>query len=254
MKSLSLLINCVIVLALVVNHDAMAIDNFAIEFKGDGKTRVIAPDSNSLDITGDLTMEAWVFPTATSGSAIIVNKENSWECALQSNILKAAIKAAEWAWHGGGEVPLNKWTFVAVTFDKKEHHTFVNGKYEASRANQGKIQPTDEAFHVGWRPCCNNEPFTGIIDEVRISSITRYQKNKNFAIPDREFTPDDNTIVLYHFNERKGQKTKDASKFKNDGEVDGGAKFVKSKALIKFAVLEPRDKLTMMWAQTKAYA
>ena len=46
---------------------------------------------------------------------------------------------------------------------------------------------------------------------------------------------------------------KDASKFKNDGEADGGAKFVKSKALIKFAVLEPRDKLTMMWAQTKAY-
>ena len=89
---------------------------------------------------------------------------------------------------------------------------------------------------------------------MRISSITRYQKNKNFAIPDREFTPDDNTIVLYHFNEGKGQKTKDASKFKNDGEVDGGAKFVKSKALIKFAVLEPRDKLTMMWAQTKAYA
>ena len=43
-----------------------------------------------------------------------------------------------------------------------------------------------------------------------------------------------------------------ASKFKNDGEVDGGAKFVKSKALIKFAGLEPRDKLAMMWAQTKA--
>ena len=85
----------------------MAIANFAIEFKGDGKTRVIAPDSNSLDITGDLTMEAGVFPTATSSSAVIANKENSWECALQSNILKAAIKAAEWAWHGGGEVPLN---------------------------------------------------------------------------------------------------------------------------------------------------
>ena len=149
MKSLSLLINCVIVLALVVNHDTMAIDNFAIEFKGDGKTRVIAPDSNSLDITGDLTMEAWVFPTATSGSAIIVNKENSWEFGVKQNILKAAIWAAEWAWHGGGEVPNNKWTFVAVTFDNKEYHTFVNGKYEASRANKGKIKLTDMGFHVG---------------------------------------------------------------------------------------------------------
>ena len=88
---------------------------------------------------------------------------------------------------------------------------------------------------------------------MRVSNVVRYQKNKNFAIPDREFTPDGNTIVLYHFNEGKGQKTKDASKFKNDGEVDGGAKFVKSKAPIKFAAVELRDKLTTMWAQTKAY-
>ena len=89
----------------------MAIANFAVGFKGDGKTRVIASDSNSLDITGDLTVEAGVFPIATSHSVVIANKDNPWECALQSNILKAAIKTAQWDWHGGGEVPLKKWTF-----------------------------------------------------------------------------------------------------------------------------------------------
>ena len=113
----------------------MAIANFAVGFKGDGKTRVIASDSNSLDITGDLTVEAGVFPIATSHSVVIANKDNPWGCALQSNILKAAIKTAQWDWHGGSEVPLKKWTFVTVTFGKKEHHTFVNGKYEDSRAN-----------------------------------------------------------------------------------------------------------------------
>ena len=87
---------------------------------------------------------------------------------------------------------------------------------------------------------------------MRISSITRYQKNKNLAIPDREFTPDDNTIVLYHFNEGKGKVTEDASKFKNDGTLKGGAKFVKSEAPIKPAPIEPRGKLTTMWAQVRA--
>jgi hypothetical protein len=251
MRHLSVLLICIIALTLWVNYEIMAADNFAVEFKGDQKTRVIAPDSPSLDITDQLTMEAWVYPTATSGSAIIINKEDSWECALQNNILKAAIKAAEWAWHGGGEVPLNKWTFVAVSFDGKEHHTYVNGKYEASRPNAGKIQATNETFHVGWRICCNNEPFTGIIDEVRVSSVARYQKNKDFDVPDREFEPDDDTAVLYHFNEGKGTVASDSSKNKNDGDVDGGAKYVKNAAPIKPAAVEAGGKLSITWGSIK---
>ena len=120
----------------------MAADNFAIEFDGNDQKRVQAPHSNSVNIDGHITMEAQVFPTETTNGGIVINKEKSWECAVKQNILKAAIWAGEWAWHGGGEVPKNKWTFVAVTFDNKEHHTFVNGKYEASRANKGKIKLT----------------------------------------------------------------------------------------------------------------
>ena len=252
MRFLSLLIIAAINFALIVNHDTMAADNFAIEFDGDNQKRVQAPHSDSVNIDGHLTMEAWVFPTEATDGGIVINKENSWECGVKQSILKAAIWAAEWAWHGGGEVPNNRWTFVAVTFDNKEHHTFVNGKYQASRANKGKIQLTDLGFHVGWRPLHGSEPFIGIIDEVRVSNVVRYQKNKNFDVPDREFMPDDDTVVLYHFNEGKGKVTEDASKFKNDGTLEGGAKFVKSEAPIKPAPIEPRGKLTTMWAQVRA--
>ena len=87
---------------------------------------------------------------------------------------------------------------------------------------------------------------------MRVSNVVRYQKNKNFDVPDREFVPDDDTVVLYHFNEGKGKVTEDASKFKNDGTLKGGAKFVKSEAPIKPAPVEPRGKLTTMWAQVRA--
>jgi len=224
----------------------------AVEFLGDGKTRVCAPGNPSLDITDELTMEAWVYPTATSDSAIIVNKESSWECALRSNRLHAAINAGEWAWHGGGETPLNEWSHVAVSFDGNEHHTFVNGKYQASRKNAGQIKTSNDPFCVGWRTgTASHEPFTGIIDEVRISNVVRYQKGRDFPVPVAEFTPDNNTVVLYHFNEGKGAKTKDESKNKNDAELSDGAKFVVSKAPIKAAAASAFGKIAMIWGKIK---
>jgi len=225
---------------------------YAVEFLGDGKTKVCAPDSPNLDITDELTMEAWVYPTKTSSSAIIVNKESSWECALQSNVLKAAINSGEWAWHGGGEAPLNKWSHVAISFDGTEHHAFVNGKYQASRPNAGKIQTSNDPFCVGWRTGTDShEPFTGIIDEVRISNVVRYPKGKDFTLPASEFMPDDNTVVLYHFNEGKGAKTKDESKNKNDAELFDGAKFVSSEAPITTAAVSASGKVAAIWGKIK---
>jgi len=128
----------------------------------------------------------------------------------------------------------------------------LTGKYQASRANKGKIKLADMGFHVGWRPLHGSKPFIGIIDEVRASSAVRYQKNKNFDVPDREFMPDDDTVVLYHSSEGKEKVTEDASKFKNDGKLEGGAKFVKSETPINPAPVKPRGKLTTMWAQVRA--
>lgn len=131
-----------------------AYENFALEFKAaNNDTKVVAKHSDSLNITGELTMEAWIYPTEVLGQALIVNKEDSWEIELQNLVLKAAINSARWAWEGGGNVELNKWSHVAVSFDTKEHHTFVNGKYEVSTSIPGKIKPSTQDFHVGWRPC-----------------------------------------------------------------------------------------------------
>ena len=40
-----------------------AYQNFCLEFKANNDTKVIAKHSDSLNITGELTMEAWVYPT-----------------------------------------------------------------------------------------------------------------------------------------------------------------------------------------------
>ncbi len=103
---------------------------------------------------------------------------------------------------------------------------------------------------MGWRPCCGNEPFSGLIDEVRISDAVRYQKGKDFPLPSREFKPDKNTVVLYHFNESKGTTVKDESEYKNDGEITN-AKWVESDAPIGPAAISSKNTLSTTWSLIK---
>jgi Laminin G domain. len=51
--------------------------------------------------------------------------------------------------------------------------------------------------------------FSGWVDEVRISNIARYASN--FTPPNAPFTPDANTVGLYHFDEGSGTVVQDSS-------------------------------------------
>jgi len=154
MKANLLYITLVLTLSLAFAPAVFASQNFALEFNAaNNDAKVVAEHSDSLNITGELTMEAWIYPTEILAQAIIINKEDTWECELQNLALKAAINSARWAWEGGGDVELNEWSHVVVSFDKKEHHTFINGKYQVSTSIPGDIKPSNANFHIGWRPC-----------------------------------------------------------------------------------------------------
>ena len=48
------------------------------------------------------------------------------------------------------------------------------------------------------------------IDELRMSSIVRYGEGR-YAVPPKAFTPDDDTLGLYHFDEKSNERYEDAS-------------------------------------------
>ena len=230
--------------------------NFAVEFFGNVDDHVTAPDSDSLDIDGKaFTMEAWVFPTEIRDpEGIVINKEDSYEMAVWKGELKWAIAAPRWAWFGGGPVELNKWSHIAVTYDGDISMGWVNGKkVSEDKQNKGNIIPRDgdaSPFSVGWRAWGHHGPFSGIIDEVRVSDTVRY--TKDFDVPEKEFEPDKNTRVLYHFNEGTGKKTKDFSGNKNEAELIGGVKWVTSDVPIKPASVSIPDKLATTWCLIKS--
>ena len=118
------------------------------------------------------------------------------------------------------------WHHIAVTRRTTgEMRIFVNGNLDRTyNGLAGNI-----SYRVG-RPITNgwvNEPFlvigaekhdydpntypsfSGWVDEVRISDVIRY--TTNFTPPAAPFTPDGNTVGLYHFDEGIGTKVLDTS-------------------------------------------
>jgi hypothetical protein len=243
-----------ITLFIVLSHEfvpfVFASKNFCLEFETASDTKVVAKHSDSLNITREITMESWIYPKEVLDRAMVLAKFDTWNLSLHNLVLQAAINSAKWAHDGGGEVELNKWSHVAVSFDTKEFHTFVNGKHQVSISNPGAIKPSNKDFYVGWSAW--QEPFSGLIDEVRISNVARYTKGKNFPLPAREFKPDKNTVVLYHFNEEKGIIAKDESEYKNDGEVIG-AKWVKSDVPIGPAAIDYKYTISTTWSCIKTH-
>ena len=259
-KRLLLLTTILFTVILTVFH-AQA-QNFCVDFDGKSGSSVSAENNDSFDkIERELTMEAWVNPQRTLDE-VVVNKENCWEIGLKGGLLVCAVApdpAPGWDWSGTGKIAENKWSHVAVVFDGTNLITFLNGKLESSEKTwalaKGKtIKKSTDPFLVGMRVLGGpivNDPILGQIDEVRISDIARY--TKDFPVPTKEFKPDDNTIVLYHFNEAPGSKTaKDESKHGNDGELQKGTKFVESRVPIAPVAVEPADKLSTTWAQIKS--
>lgn len=240
----------VIILPVWFVSSALA-QSHAIQFVGDTAQQVQAEDSPSLDISGkEFTMEAWVYPTGVGAYIIIVNKENSYEMGLNQGVLSYAISAGNWAWWGQGNVELETWSHVAVTYNGTETVGWINGQEANSvKDNSANISTTNEPFNIGWRPYDTHYPFVGIIDEVRISDTVRY--TEDFDVPNEQFVSDEHTAALYHLDEGAGDTTDDASGNGNDAELIGDPIWVESTAPIAFAV-EPDKKLTTVWGKVKA--
>ncbi|MBI1930254.1 LamG domain-containing protein [Candidatus Poribacteria bacterium] len=247
--------------AAILSVSGARAQNHAVDFDGEPGSSVEAAHHPSFDlIERELTMEAWVFPRRTLDE-IVVNKENAWEIGLKEGLLRAAVQpdAAVWDWSGTAKIPEKQWSHVAVVHDGTNLITFLNGKKASSEdkwaMKKGEaIKKTPDPFRVGLRGLGGpipGDPIDGIIDEVRISKVARY--TKDFPIPAKEFLPDDDTIVLYHFNERPGSKgAKDESKHHNDGKLTGGTKYVPSTAPIAPASVDPASKLSTTWGKMKA--
>ncbi|MBI1259166.1 MAG: hypothetical protein GC204_16980 [Chloroflexi bacterium] len=153
----------------------------AIQFDGvDDRVRVA--DSPSLHVTNGLTMEAWVYPTRANNWSAIVIKEipNSFSYVLYgwwfgTDSAAGTTSGGERATSGGGMLPLNTWTHIAMTYNGAQQILYINGKVVASNADTGFVTVTNDPLSIGGNGQASNEVFTGKIDEVRVYNVALSQ-------------------------------------------------------------------------------
>lgn len=167
----------------------------ALSFDGSNDYVSVA-DSNSLDLTNKMTIEAWVRPTASSGWRTVMMKENSNEMAYGMYARESSNRPSGWlrinptsgSSFSAGATPgltLNAWTHMATTYDGTTLRLFINGVQRASRATTGSMYTTSGPLKFGGNAIWG-EYFAGQLDEIRIYnralSSTEIQTDMNTAI------------------------------------------------------------------------
>ena len=161
----------------------------ALSFDGENDWVTVA-DAASLDLTGSLTLEAWVKADA-NGSVwrTVLMKEQlgglTYGLYSDTNTGKPSGNVnvgAELDARAASELPLNAWTHLAVTYDGSALKLFMNGKEVGSRAVSGSLATSAGALRLGGNGVWD-EWFDGVIDEVRVYSrpLTAKQVRKDMT-------------------------------------------------------------------------
>jgi hypothetical protein len=152
----------------------------AFSFDGVNGT-VIVPDSPALQLTSQITIEAWINARATAGDQSLVAKmggsggNNGYQFVLHNNSLQAMFNSPGQPWPSStvSSPPLiasGLWYHVAWTYDQSAMKLYVNGLPVATNAiGANPIATSTSNLRISGDDN-NHVYFNGLIDEASIYS------------------------------------------------------------------------------------
>jgi chitodextrinase len=164
----------------------------ALSFNG-SNSMVTVNDSASLDVTGAMTLEAWVYPQGSlSDWRTILMKEQAGsdvyyiETVGGQMVGDVYVGGSKHNTYSDTAIALNTWSHLAATYDGANLRIYINGTLaHAATSLTGNIQTSTGALRIGGNSIWG-EYFQGLIDEVRIY---------NRALSSTEIATDMNTAV-----------------------------------------------------------
>lgn len=155
---------------------AQMVWNQACSFSGTASSYVAVPNSSSLNITGDFTIETWINPvnSVSPSAQIILQKRaaasNGYTLYLNNGRVTIRTNSST-RLVGKTVIPNNQWTHIAGSYTASSglFRVFVNGNQDTSVtiASAAPVSNTDSLLlGIG-----TNSPFAGMLDEVRVWNV-----------------------------------------------------------------------------------
>lgn len=153
---------------------------------GTANQSISTPDTTSLHLTGDFTVEFFVRPTNTTTSQILTTKGPGGRLILSGGSIFAYDDTSGNAINGGS-VTANAWNHVALVKKSGTTTLYLNGVVIGSNTTFGTFGNNTGNLFIGSY-YDGTYPMFAAIDEYRISNIARY--TAAFTPPIAPFTAD----------------------------------------------------------------
>ncbi len=160
----------------------------SIELSGEAGGWIEVPDAPSLDITDEITLMCWVYPTEFTAEwfRIIVktwagdtapwmvygfyefggnNGKTGFIISVDKGTEKRIGDAAT------SNLPPKEWTHVTATYDGSRMVLYYDGEVEVEGTAKGKIDTNDVPVSIGRNSEGDREHYIGRVDEVAIWSV-----------------------------------------------------------------------------------
>lgn len=192
---------------------AVGLDDTFATFNG-SSNYFRAPDNDIFDVTGNITVSAWIRPASicASSECVFVAKDENYLFGIVNGTFQFALRPASgsWPWIQTGVRPiLNQWQHVSFAVARSNNRLtmYLNGRQVfVSTSVPATSYPSDREFSIGARSLTSwRSFFNGSIDEVRVYNTTRESEAEAQADMNTWGPADTTGLVLYYdFNEGSG--------------------------------------------------
>lgn len=182
---------------------------FSLSLNGNNASLSVA-HSNSLSMTGEMTLEAWIKPNSTIGSQVIIDRmtqnltsgSGGYQLRIDNGIVafmicpdNLRIRCA--TTYSRTAIQPNQWQHIAAAFERGQTRIYLNGQIDGHRfkttlpAGFAVGDMTIGASHRGLNR------YQGLIDELRICNSAIYSSGFSATA---QLTANQSTVGLWRFD------------------------------------------------------